>query len=93
MIGELNLALLLTFCTNTITISELKFALIPGLLFSPACFPFFLFVGDFLQTSSVVRCLGPVDVNCVVVSLPLRDLEGPGVGSHELVLCVSGCLS
>ena len=90
LVSELKFALILKFCTNTNTISELKFALIPGLLFSPACFPFFLFflfVGDFLQTSSVVRSLGTVDVNHVVVALPLHDLEGSGVGSHEFVLC------
>ena len=62
--------------------SELKKGTEPMLIFPFACSLFlllFLPVGDFLEPAPVVRCLGTVDVDRVVVSFPSGDLEWPGV--------------
>ena len=43
------------------------------------------FVCDLLQSGAVERCVAPIDVDVVVVPFSLHDLEGSGVGSHDLV--------
>ena len=80
--------LLLYYKANTYYHSTITFLYVLLFFFARLLlfFSFFL-VGDLLQVALVVYCLSPVHVYGVVVSFTFCYLEGPGVGSQELIPC------